>query len=42
MGRPLSSVSSAMRLPYTRPVLPRVNSATSGFFFCGMSDDPVV
>ena len=26
----------------TRPVLPRVSSATSGFFFCGMSELPVV
>ena len=25
----------------TRPVLPRASSATSGFFFCGMIDEPV-
>ena len=24
-----------------RPALPRASSATSGFFFCGMIDDPV-
>ncbi len=27
--------------PLTRPVLPRTSSATSGFFFCGMIDEPV-
>ena len=32
---------SPARLPMSRPVLPRVSSATSGFFFCGMIDDPV-
>jgi hypothetical protein len=30
-----------MRLPLTRPVLPRISSGTSGFFFCGMIDEPV-
>ena len=25
----------------TRPLLPRASSATSAFFFCGISDDPV-
>ena len=25
----------------TRPVLPRSSSGTSGFFFCGMIDEPV-
>ena len=33
--------SSATRSPTTRPVLPRISSAKSGFFFCGMMDDPV-
>ena len=27
--------------PYTRPVLPRASSGTSGFFFCGMIEEPV-
>ena len=30
-----------MREPYTRPALPRTSSATSGFFFWGMMDEPV-
>ena len=42
MGKPFSSVSSATRLPMTRRLLPRVSSATSGFFFCGISEEPVV
>ena len=32
----------AVRLPYRRPVLPRVSSATSGFFFWGIREEPVV
>ena len=32
---------SCTRLPYTRPLLPRISSAKSGFFFCGMMDEPV-
>ena len=35
------TVRSAMSDPYTRPVLPRTSSAISGFFFCGMMDEPV-
>jgi hypothetical protein len=31
----------AIRLPLTRPVLPRASSGTSGFFFCGMIELPV-
>ncbi len=31
-----------IRWPTTRPVLPRASSGTSGFFFCGMMDEPVV
>ena len=42
IGNPFSSVSSDTRLPTSRPLLPRASSATSGFFFCGMSDEPVV
>ena len=30
-----------MRSPIRRPALPRASSATSGFFFCGMIDEPV-
>ena len=30
-----------MRLPITRPVLPRISSSTSGLIFCGMIDEPV-
>ncbi len=28
--------------PITRPTLARISSAASGFFFCGMIDEPVV
>jgi hypothetical protein len=38
----LRVTSSATRSPTTRPVLPRTTSATSGFFFCGIIDEPVV
>src|SRR5208337_210604 len=41
MGSPLVTVRSAIRFPYTRPVLPRINSGTSGFFFWGMMLEPV-
>src|SRR3954468_10209171 len=34
-------VSSPVRLPTNRPDLLRASSAMSGFFFCGMIDDPV-
>ncbi len=34
-------VSIAIRLPYTRPVLPRASSATSGLRFWGMMLEPV-
>src|SRR3989304_5849074 len=34
-------VSTAIRLPYTRPVLPRASSATSGLRFWGMMLEPV-
>ena len=30
-----------VRLPITRPLWPRTSSAASGFFFCGMIDEPV-
>ena len=35
------AVSSVIRSPYTRPVLPRTSSAMSGFFFWGIMDEPV-
>ena len=34
-------VKSVIRSPYTRPVLPRISSQTSGFFFWGMMEEPV-
>ena len=34
-------VSMAVKSPYTRPTLPRMISATSGFFFWGMMEEPV-
>ncbi len=40
-GRPLRVASRPERLPMRRPDLPRASSAISGFFFCGMIDDPV-
>ena len=40
-GSPFIVTRSATRLPTTRPDLPRVSSAKSGFFFCGMMEDPV-
>ena len=40
-GRPFSVASSPVRLPIRRPDLPRASSAMSGFFFCGIIDEPV-
>ena len=40
-GRPLQMVKRLIRSPYTRPDLPRISSAISGFFFCGMMLLPV-
>ena len=40
-GRPFTSVSSVCRLPCRRADLPRSSSHESGFFFCGISDEPV-
>ena len=42
VGSPFSTVIIAIRLPTSRPDLPRVSSATSGFRFWGISEDPVV
>ena len=33
--------SSAIKSPNTRPLLPRISSAMSGFFFWGMMLEPV-
>ena len=35
------TVSRATRSPLMRPVLARISSAASGFFFWGMMDEPV-
>ncbi|MOA03443.1 hypothetical protein D3C78_1229500 [compost metagenome] len=35
------TVRSATSEPLMRPVLARTSSAASGFFFCGMIDEPV-
>ena len=40
-GMPFITVRRAVRSPYTRPVLPRISSATSGFFFWGIMLEPV-
>ena len=31
-----------VRFPMIRPVFPRINSKESGFFFCGIREEPVV
>ncbi len=41
-GKPFIKVSRDTRLPKTLPDLPRMSSAASGFFFCGMMLLPVV
>ena len=40
-GNPFRTVSKPTKSPYTRPVLPRINSAISGFFFWGIILEPV-
>ncbi|MCY1275947.1 hypothetical protein D9M70_245990 [compost metagenome] len=40
-GWPFIRVSRPVRWPNTRPDLPRTSSGTSGFFFCGMIEEPV-
>ena len=40
-GSPFITVRRPIRWPYTRPVLPRISSAMSGFFFCGIILLPV-
>ena len=41
-GKPLSVVSKPVNEPNTRPDLPRINSHASGFFFCGINEEPDV
>ena len=41
-GRPFSVARNPVRLPISRPALPRASSAMSGFFFWGSIDDPVL
>ena len=41
-GKPFMVVKIPIKLPYTRPVLPRISSKASGFFFCGIKDEPEV
>ena len=38
---PFIIVSSVILSPKTLPLLPRTSSAISGFFFCGIIDEPV-
>ena len=38
----MTSVMSAVKFPASRAALPRISSKASGFFFCGMSEEPVV
>jgi hypothetical protein len=42
IGRPFIIVATLTKAPRTRPGLARTSSAASGFFFCGMIDEPVV
>src|ERR1017187_8489637 len=42
IGRPFMVTSSEVRQPITRPLLPRISSSESGFFFCGIRLDPLV
>ena len=40
-GNPFRIVSIENKLPYTKPVFPLKYSSKSGFFFCGIIDEPV-
>ena len=40
-GSALKVASSPVRFPMSLPDFPRASSATSGFFFCGMIEEPV-
>jgi hypothetical protein len=41
-GTPLRDIMNPDIWPNTRPDLPRRSSSESGFFFCGMMEDPVL
>mmetsp|Transcript_30860 Transcript_30860/g.69692 ORF Transcript_30860/g.69692 Transcript_30860/m.69692 type:complete len:301 (-) Transcript_30860:443-1345(-) len=41
VGKPFMVVRRATVWPMARPLLPRSSSSASGFFFCGISDEPV-
>jgi hypothetical protein len=40
-GKPFTVASRPVSRPIAVPALPRASSATSGFSFCGIIDDPV-
>ena len=40
-GNPFSKTNNEVDDPITAPDFPLINSGTSGFFFCGIIDDPV-
>ena len=41
-GKPFKVVNNPVNAPNTRPDLPRISSQASGFFFCGIKDEPEV
>ena len=41
-GKPFKVINIPVNAPMTRPALPRINSQASGFFFCGIKDEPEV
>jgi hypothetical protein len=40
-GMPLTLIMRPVIWPKARPALPRISSSESGFFFCGISEEPV-
>ena len=41
VGVPFMTAMKPVSVPISRPALPRSSSSASGFFFCGISDEPV-
>jgi hypothetical protein len=41
VGVPFITAMKPVRVPSKRPDLPRRSSSASGFFFCGIREDPV-
>ena len=41
-GKPFKVINIPFNAPMTRPALPRINSQASGFFFCGIREEPDV